>query len=274
MLRNDPQKEVIMKRIVVLVLVTVMCLSLCACGKSEFAIAADEAIAAIGEVTAESGDAIAYAEKLYGILTDRERGFVEGRLTLVNAREAYETILVEQEKLKTEEVYNNAKDAYTKLKEVAKLCENGMDDIYNAWHFGIYSAEDSYNYFYDLSKKVNFTSTELKKAAELYGITESKAKTDWNYSVIIVEMAHVIRGDHDTITKNMEGAQKTLQILTEQYGDYTYYPKLKEYYSAIGSYVEFFKNPTGSFNQLVDTVNNFENNIRTLETDVAFLFTK
>ena len=226
-----------MKRIVVLVLVTVMCLSLCACGKSEFAIAADEAIAAIGEVTAESGDAIAYAEKLYGILTDRERGFVEGRLTLVDAREAYEAILAEQEAVKAEEVYANAKDAYLKLKAVATLCEKGMDDIYDVWHFGIYSAKDSYSYFYELSQDISFTSTQLKEAAEKLGISESLAKKDWQYGIYIIQTAQTLRGDHDTISKNMETAQNVLQSLTEEYGDYTYYPRLKEYYSAIGSYV-------------------------------------
>ena len=52
------------------------------------------------------------------------------------------------------------------------------------------------------------------------------------------------------------------------------YPKLKEYYSSIKSYVEFFTSPSGSFKQLADTINTYENGIRTLESDVGFLFSK
>ena len=59
-----------MKRFVALFLALIMCLSLCACGKSEAVKAAEEAIAAIGEVTADSEGSIANAEKLYNFLTD------------------------------------------------------------------------------------------------------------------------------------------------------------------------------------------------------------
>ena len=48
-----------MKKVISLFLVIVMCLSLVACGKSESVKAAEEAIAAIGEVTVDSGEAIA-----------------------------------------------------------------------------------------------------------------------------------------------------------------------------------------------------------------------
>ena len=65
-----------------------------------------------------------------------------------------------------------------------------------------------------------------------------------------------------------------MQTLTSVYEDYTYYPKLKELYSAVNSYAEFVITPTGSFEQLADTVNTFENNIRTLQSDVGFLFDK
>ena len=52
-----------MKRIAALLLCAIMLLSLCACGKSEAVSAAENAIKDIGEVTADSGDAIARAQK-------------------------------------------------------------------------------------------------------------------------------------------------------------------------------------------------------------------
>jgi len=259
-----------MKRFAALILIFVMCLSLCACGKSAATKAAEEAIAAIGEVTVDSGDTIANAEKLYGILTDAEKADVENRLALVDAQEAFEDI-------RGEIVYENANEAYEKLKEVAALCVAGMDAIYGAWYFGIYEADDAYSssFYLLMSQEVPyFSSSELEEAGELLGISVSTAKSDWQYCLFIVEEAIAARGDYDTITANMEEAETVLQTLTEEYDDYTYYPKLKEYYAAVKSYVEFFTNPSGSFSQLADTVNNYENGIRTLESDVSFLFNK
>jgi hypothetical protein len=94
--------------------------------KSEAVISAEEAINAIGEVSIESGDAIARAEKLYSILTDTEKAQVSNRLALVEARELFEEV---QGKI----VFENAKKAYQKLNHVSELCASGMDDIYGAW---------------------------------------------------------------------------------------------------------------------------------------------
>lgn len=259
-----------MKKLFTLFLVAVMCLSLVACGKSKAAKAAEEAIAAIGKVTVDSGEAIANAEKLYGILTDAEKAEVENRLLLVEAQEAFK-------KVQGEIVYTNAKEAYIKLKEVAELCVKGMDAIYGAWYFGLYNADDSSysTLYYDMAEDVSgFTSTELKNAAKALGVSEYTVKYDWQYSLWIVQAAISSRGDYDTITSNMADAEKVLQKLTEEYDDYTYYPKLKDYYAAIKSYVEFFTSPSGSFMQLADTINSYENGIRTLESDVSFLFNK
>lgn len=257
-----------MKRIIALVLIFLMCLSLCACGKSEAVVAAEEAIAAIGVVTVSSGDAIANAEKLYGILTEAEKAEVENRLTLVEAKEEFEKV---REKI----VYQNAKEAFEKLKKVSELCVTGMDAIYGAWYFGIYDAEDAYSFDYELSLETpGFTSEEIKAARNSLDISEYLAGADWQYSLWIIQEAITARGDYDTINSNMAEAERVLQKLTEEYDDYTYYPKLKDYYASIKSYVDFFTNPSGSFKQLADTINNYENGIRTLESDVSFLFSK
>ena len=80
-----------------------------------------------------------------------------------------------------------------------------------------------------------------------------------------MEAAIEMRGDYAQIQERMAQAERILQELTEEYDDYTYYPKLKELYAAVNSYVTFYTSPSGSFNQLADTINNYENNIRTLQ---------
>lgn len=259
-----------MKKIIAILLVMTVMFSFASCGKSKAVKSAEEAIAAIGEVSINSGDAIASAEKLYNILTDGEKAKVENRLTLVEAQETFAEV-------RASASYENAKQAYEKLKEVASLCVDGMDSIYGAWYFGIYKADDAYSslFFSSMSYEVpGLSSKELEAAAKKLGISASSAMKSWQKCLWIAEKAIEMRGDYDTISANMAEAEKTLQLLTDEYEDYTYYPKLKEYYASIASYVEFYKNPTGSFNQLADTVNNYENGIRTLETDVGFLFNK
>ncbi len=266
-----------MRKIVSLLLIVVMiCTVLTGCGKSKAVKAAEEAITAIGEITIDSGDAIASAEKLYNILTDSEKAQVDNRLALVDARESFE-------KLQGDLVYDNAKKAYEQLNVVADLCSNGMDDIYGAWHFGIYKAKDTKSYesiFDNMAKSTpHFSSAELKAAAEnvsSYGadMVGKLMAADWQYCLYVVEQAILDRGDYATIEKEMNEAQAILQELTKTYDDYSYYPKLKDYYAAVSSYVEFFKSPSGSFQQLSDTVNNYETNIRTNRSDVGFLFNK
>lgn len=266
-----------MKKRTAVILVICLSLLLVACIKNKDVQTAENAINAIGEVTLESESLIKSAEKLYGILTDSEKSNVSNRLTLVEARETFDRLQAEanavQEEQRKQKVYENAKSAYQALNQVAELCINGMDDIYGAWYWGIYKAKDSSSSstFYSLSQETpNFSSRELQAV----GLSASTVKSDWQNAVFAVEMALDTRGDYDTVKQKMSEAQSILQELTTTYDDYTYYPKLKDYYSAVDSYVSFFLSPTGSFNQLADTINNYENSIRTYQSDVGFLFNK
>lgn len=82
-----------MKRAIAFLLVLVMCLSLCACGKSDAAIAAEKAIAEIGIVTLESENAIVLAENLYAVLSDKEKESLDNRIDLANARSTYDQLV-------------------------------------------------------------------------------------------------------------------------------------------------------------------------------------
>ena len=275
-----------MKKVVAWIVAFIICLSM-GCGgktpkKSEAVQSAEDAINAIGEITIDSNDAITKAEKLYGILTDTEKAQVSNRLELVEAREAFE-------KMQGEIVFENAKRVYEKLNHVADLCIDGMDDIYGAWYFGIYKASKSTtsSFYNDLAKETpHFSSSELSNAGYQYAKTNSYGSTEkawseyipltgqryWDSSVTVVMVALEERGDYTTVKNELNEAQSILQELTKSYSDYTYYPKLKDYYAAVSAYADFFQSPTGSFEQLKDTINNYENSIRTYRSDTGFLF--
>ena len=269
-----------MKKVITVILALLMCISLVSCGKSESVSQAEEAIASIGEVTLDSEETIKSAEKLYNILTDSEKEKVENRMTLIDAREAFDSLkeeaLQKEEELKKKEIFDNAKKAFEKIYEVEKYCIGGMDDIYGAWYFGIYDADDYYSstVMDALAKETpNLTKNDLEKGWKALGYSTKALLTyDWNYCLYTVESAQKEKGIYKNIDNNLTEAKSIMQKLTDEYNDYEYYPKLKDYYSKVASYADFFKNPTGSFNQLADTINDYENNIRTYRSDLEFLF--
>lgn len=81
-----------MKKILSLVLTFAMCLSLCACGKSKEVIAAEKYIAAIGEVTDQSGEAIQKAEDAVAALSAEDQEVIESLSDLTEARKKYDEI--------------------------------------------------------------------------------------------------------------------------------------------------------------------------------------
>ena len=82
-----------MKRVLILSVIIVLLIG--GCGKSEAVKKTEDAIAAIGTITLESEGAIIDAEKLYNILTDKEKEQVSNRLVLVDARDEYEKLVTE-----------------------------------------------------------------------------------------------------------------------------------------------------------------------------------
>ena len=85
-----------MKRGLLFVIIAVMCLSLCSCGKSQAATNADNMILEIGEVTLESGDKIADAEEAVSNLKESEYKQLEQISILEEARTTYDRLVEEK----------------------------------------------------------------------------------------------------------------------------------------------------------------------------------
>lgn len=82
-----------MKKWIALFLAVLMCLALAACGKSDAAKAADEAIAAIGEVTADSEESIVAAETAVAALSEDDVKSLDNMDTLTKARADYDALV-------------------------------------------------------------------------------------------------------------------------------------------------------------------------------------
>ena len=124
-----------MKKFTVVLLVLLMCISLCACGKSEEATHADETIAAIGEVTEKSLSQIERAEKEVDNLSEKDVQSLDNLTMLYDARAAYNQLMADN----TEELISaigqpsheslplieKARAAYEELdEEIKNLVEN------------------------------------------------------------------------------------------------------------------------------------------------------
>ena len=86
-----------MKRLITVLLVLAMCLSLCACGKSEEVLKAEELINAIGEVSLESEEAITAAEEALFFLEEKEIKKISNLDTLGAARETFDQLCAERD---------------------------------------------------------------------------------------------------------------------------------------------------------------------------------
>lgn len=256
-----------------LVLAILVCLFSCGEKKSESVKAAENAITAIGEVTIDSKEAIVNAERYYNMLTEIEKTKVSNRLDLFEAREAFDELFKKS-------MYESSGNAYTKITEAAQLCIDGMDDIYNVWRFGIYETDDSSTYmiFYDIASETSFTKEEIEAAANKLGVSAyscvngSAGTSAWNFCLWVVEEAHKERGTFEQLKALLKDAEILLKEVGDSYSDYEHYPSLKKYYSEVASYADFFENSSVSFEQLKTIITDYENEIRTLDSDLKFVF--
>lgn len=147
-----------MKRVISLALVVAMCLFLCACGKSQAAKECEELIAAIGEVSIDSKDAIEAAERAYSALTADEKDSISASGAILN--DALDAYYLECCKL----IFGTLNDAHEIVSQLG-------DDLYaignatkNNFNFG----SEKLNFLkYMLSKvSINLTEDEMRQGIE------------------------------------------------------------------------------------------------------------
>lgn len=112
-----------MKKTVCLMLVSLMCFALSACGKSDAVISVENTISSIGDVTLSSNETILLADEQYQALEDKEKDKVENVALLKDAQKKYSDLLDnEAEKIKT---INTDISAYK-----ANLFDETLDEWY------------------------------------------------------------------------------------------------------------------------------------------------
>lgn len=222
-----------MKRVVLFLLVMVMCLSLCACGKSQAVKDVENAITEIGEVSLESNDVIQKAERLYNNLTEKEKADVANKAALVEARFAYD-------KFYNDKIFEIAKEAYDTLSEAAELYYFEAKNLFAVGEFA--NKNNVQITDADFCEKLaaatspcyyikGFTEEEIQQGLEIYlekegTIKNTKADSVVCMNIILSTLFHV-RDDYQKPMVEKAGA--LLIKLNEDYHDEKYYPALSEY---------------------------------------------
>ena len=95
---------------------------------------------------------------------------------------------------------------------------------------------------------------------------------DFNYTVAVAKEVCRIKGLYDEAEKNINDALTLIQKISEKNREYTKHNELSNYYSFVLAYYNFAKSPTGSFNQLSNTIDNYQTQIITQKNKLSIYF--
>ncbi len=191
-----------------------------------------------------------------------------------------------------------SKVAYENVNTAYKITEQFGTDVYEAWRLGIYEedeilddgvshlalslslSEDELNngvgyIMADVTDKDWFTlsyseKSELIKEGE--NIFEMMDNDLFSLCVVIVTSSYIVNGKIEEAQNALDTAKSQMKELSESYSDYEHYPNLKGFYTTTGSFFDFCQEPTGSFQQLKYTINDYKNEARDYINDLDYIF--
>ncbi len=248
-----------MKKITAFLLAVALCFSLCACGKTMCSV--------------EGCKNKAVDDETYG------EPYCAQHLKVKKAFDA------------SGAVYENINSAYELIEEYAS-------DIYDAWLAGIYDddeiLEDGIDY---LAGELSLTKSELEEGliyaiasatnSDVSDITASQRNdfiqdsniifqvfedSLFSFCVSVVNGAYEANGETERVQRLLDEAKTQMREMSEKYSDYEHYPALKGYYTTSSSFFDFCQNPTGSFDQMKTTVENYKSTARDYRSDLDYIF--
>ena len=194
--------------------------------------------------------------------------------------------------------FEASKAAYDNIDIAYEIVEKFGSDIYEAWRLGIYDddevIEDGAKY---LAKELYLSADEIR-AGVAYSIA-SLVGEDWDemsdenknklidgadaffeimeddlfsFCVNSVSNAYVVNGKVDEAQDALNAAKAQMKELSAEYSDYEHYPNLKGYFTTTSSFFDFCQNPTGSFEQVKETINKYKNEARDYISDLDYIF--
>lgn len=195
--------------------------------------------------------------------------------------------------------FTASETAYDKITIAYEITEQFGSDIYEAWRIGIYDDDEIIdNGIKHLASELSLNENELRDGVA-YALAVTVAGGDWSetseetkrefrqyadgafgvmkddlfsFCVAVVTGAYIANGKVEEAQVALDEAKTLMKELSEKFSDYEHYPNLKGYYTTTSSFFDFCQNPTGSFEQVKDTINDYKNEARDFVNDLNYIF--
>ena len=191
-----------------------------------------------------------------------------------------------------------SKAAYDNIDIAYEITEQFGSDLYEAWRLGIYEKDEVIDggakY---LATELSLSADEIRAGAAYTIVTmlgedwEEMSDADkdkyigkadsffaimeddlFSFCVMSVTGAYTLNGKVEEAQTSLDTAKAQMKELSQEHSDYEHYPNLKGYYTTTSSFFDFCNNPTGSFEQVKDTVNDYKNEARDYISDLDYIF--
>lgn len=250
-----------MKKTISLLLALVMCLPLCACGKSEEVQNVESLIDSIDNVSIESAEVVHIAENAYNALSDKDKEKVENYSVLQNAQqELYEAELYDLANQMiaignhcaytvegTKVIWNNvgSGDFWTYYKAISWFClgldKKGYDEFYGS---------DSY-YYIRAAAEALCPSRVYNNSISASGMKEALA------------LCHEFNGHIDYININMDSVEEAVRSFRNRYKSQheEETDTLNDWCIELSMYADFALNPSGNLTSYSSKASEYADNM-------------
>lgn len=216
-----------------------------------------------------------------------------------NAPEA--TVDPKEEKSKI--AYDTSKEAYNHIIQAIEIVKKMDSDEYEVWRLAIYEKSeiktdgsefiadkislteqefcDGFLYYfktlmgekddYENAKK-QFSKSQIRSLVAAYAAEKDPPLSLFTMCVQAVVCAYDLNGKAQEAKEHLDAAKTLMKSLSKDYSDYEHYPALKGLYTTASSYYDFCVNPTGSFEQLKSTLEDYRNKVREYKSNLDFIF--
>lgn len=191
--------------------------------------------------------------------------------------------------------FSASKEAYDNINSAYVIVDEYGSNLYEAWRLGIYKEDDLSLDF--LAKELNMDKEDLKAGVaylfyeeEWASLTQEEKEekisngeslfdfalelvdSKFSFCVEVVSDTYKANGKVEKVQELLSTAKGQMKMLSEKYSDYEHYPALKGYYTTTNAFFDFCMSPSGSFEQVKTTINDYRNDCRNYEKDLNYIF--
>lgn len=167
-----------------------------------------------------------------------------------------------------------AQQAYDLIENAESICKDGMGIISAAWYFGIWDAPECEAdvVMERLAAQIGF---EISFIEENGGYTADELVNGdgnfdgWEFCLTTAENCLSAIGTYASIDEALNTARDLIRKIPDDYADYQ---NLKDYYTTVAAYTAYFKNISGSYNDLIEAITKHEDDIQKAKEPLLFDF--